>query len=301
MVLDKGQREDWFESRFIVVAAVIAVAGVLGAVLWEWRSKHPLVDLHLLKERNFAIAVMIMFSLGFVLYGSTMLLPLMLQTLMGYTATSAGMVLSPGGMVTMAMMPVIGFLVGRYQARYLVMVGLAAVAGSMFYMAHFSLGIDFKTAMLARMIMGFGLAFMFVPINTAAYFYLPRDKNNNASGLINLSRNLGGSFGIAFATTMLARGEQIHHNMLVGHLSEYNPAYRAMLASARQAVGVHTADPVQATAQAQALLYSMMQKQAAMLSFLDDYRVMGVVFLAMIPLVFMMKRARPKAGGMAVH
>ena len=239
-----------------------------------------------------------MFVLGFVLFGSTMLLPLMLQMLMGYSAMDAGMALSPGGMVTMAMMPIIGILVGKFQPRLMVGFGLLMVSLSMFYLSGFTLDTDFKHAVYSRMIMGFGLAFLFVPINTLAYAFLPRDKNNAASGLINLARNLGGSFGIAITTTMLSRWAQVHQTALVGHLTPYDPAYRTALHGAMRAVSAHTADPVQAMAQAQGLLYGSVQRHANMMAFIDNYRSLGILFLVMIPMVLLMKRGHGHGGAM---
>ena len=156
------------------------------------------MELRLLRDRNFALSTITMFLLGFVLYGSTMLLPLFLQTLLGYTAMRSGMVMSPGGIVVMVLMPIVGVLLARFQARWLVIFGMAVSAAGLFIMAGFNLEMDFRTAMLSRVIQGVGLAFLFVPINTVAFYFVPREKTSNATGLINLARNIGGSCGIAF-------------------------------------------------------------------------------------------------------
>lgn len=302
VVLDKGEREDWLASGFIRWFAVIAAVGIVAAVIWEWRHKDPLVDLHLLKERNFASAAFIMLMVGVVLFGSIVLMPLMLQTLFGYTATDAGMVLSPGGVVTMAMMPVVGFALGRLQPRWLIALGTVAVSISLFMMADFSLDIDFKTAMVARMVQGFGLAFMFVPINTAAYSFIPREKNNAASGLINLARNLGGSIGIALVTTMLARGAQTHHSQLAEHVSEYNPTYRTMVdtASSRISSG-SSSGGAPAPLRAAGMIEGQVSRQATMLAFLDCYRLLAWVFLGMLPVLLLMRKADPTRGGGGGH
>src|SRR6266478_8725908 len=192
IVLDKGQRDDWFESQFIVVLSVISATALIGAVIWEWRHKDPIVELHISKERTFATANFLMFMLGFALLGSTLLLPLFMQTLLGYTAERAGLALMPGGFTIMVAMPIVGFLLSRYSPRYLMMFGLSALSFSLFHMTGFDLGVDFRTVVLARMIQSVGMAFLFVPINTAAYSFLPREKNNAASGLMNLARNIGG-------------------------------------------------------------------------------------------------------------
>ncbi len=229
IMLDKGQRDDWFESNFIVMLFVIMAVCLTASVIWSLRHRNPVVDFAMLRERNFALSNVTMFVLGFVLYGSTMLLPLFLQTLMGYTAMQSGMTMSPGGLVVMLCMPIVGMLLGKFQARWLVIYGLAVSALSLFYMARFNLEIDFWTAMMSRVILGAGLAFLFVPINTAAFYFVPPDKTSNATGLINLSRNIGGSCGIAFATTLLARRMQYHQNVLVEHVTPYSDTYRQMV------------------------------------------------------------------------
>src|SRR6476620_5638271 len=210
IVLDKGQREDWFDSNFILILAIVSAASLLFVIWWEWRHKDPIIDLHLFSERTFAVSNLLMFMLGFALLGSTLLLSLFLQTLMGYTAERAGMGLSPGGFAIMLLMTLVGFLLGKYDARYLLVFGLSMLSFSLFHMTNFDLNIDFKTAVYARVLQAIGLAFLFVPINTSAYAYLPRGKNNAASGLMNLARNIGGSVGISFVTAMLDRRTQKH-------------------------------------------------------------------------------------------
>src|SRR5689334_8114500 len=219
VILDKGQRDDWFESHFILTLSIISAASLLFVIWWEWRQKDPVIDLHLFRERTFAAANFLMFMLGFALLGSTLLLPLLMQTLLGYTAERSGMALSPGGFAIMLLMPLVGFLLSRYDARWLMVFGLSVLSASLFHMTNFNLQIDFATAAWARVFQAVGMAFLFVPINTAAYAYLPREKNNAASGLMNLARNIGGSVGISFVTTMLERRTQFHQNMLSSHLS----------------------------------------------------------------------------------
>jgi DHA2 family multidrug resistance protein len=300
IMLDKGEREDWFASDFIVAAAVVAGVALLAALIWEWRQKDPVVDLHLLKDRNFALSTFTLFMLGFVLYGSTVLLPLFLQTLMGYTAMLAGMALSPGGFVTMLMMPLVGFLLTRYQPRWLIMFGLAMCAASLFYLAGFNLEIDFFHAVFSRIILAFGLAFLFVPINTAAYTFLPRDKVNNGTGLINLARNIGGSMGIASVMTLLSQRAQFHQNMLVGHLTPFDQAYRSFMQGAAAFLTPFGGDPSQVAVRAQGLLYGMVQRQATMLAFLDDFWLLGVACLVIIPLMLLLRSGRLHRKGEAM-
>jgi len=294
MVLDKGQRDDWFESNFIVTMTIISVICLIGVVFWELRQKYPVIDLGLLRDRNFSVAVFMMYALGFVLYGSTVLLPIFLQTLMGYDALTSGMVLSPGGIVTMMTMPLIGFLLIRFQPRLLIIVGLAIGAIGLFEMANFNVNVSFWQAVWARVILSASLGFLFVPINTAAYYFIEKTKTDYASGLINLARNLGGSFGISFVTTMLARRSQFHQNILISHVTETNPNYQRLLDGATAMLSQHSANIGEATLRAKALIYNLVKQQAAMLAFIDNFWVLGVMFAALIPLVFIMKKAVPR-------
>jgi DHA2 family multidrug resistance protein len=300
IVLDKGQRDDWFESNFILILAIVSAASLLFVIWWEWRHKDPIIDLHLFSERTFAVSNLLMFMLGFALLGSTLLLPLFLQTLMGYTAELSGMALSPGGFAIMICMPVVGWLLSRYDARYLLVFGLSMLSFSLFHMTNFDLNIDFKTAVYARVLQAIGLAFLFVPINTSAYAYLPREKNNAASGLMNLARNIGGSVGISFVTTMLDRRTQKHLSDLMGHLSGTNAQFQSTLLGLSQQFIAHGASAPDAQRQAYALVQNTVQRQATMLSYLDNFHILGYAILAMIPMVFLMKRTR-STGGMAVH
>jgi MFS transporter, DHA2 family, multidrug resistance protein len=301
IALDEGQRHDWFASSAIVAATIIAVVALISVVFWELRQKDPVVDFHLLKDRNFAISTLTMFMLGFVLYGSTMALPLFLQTLLGYTAMQSGMALSPGGLAIMVMMPVVGFLMAKIEARWLVIFGLLISAYGLFQMTDFDLNIDFRHAVVARIVQSLGLAFLFVPINTMAFYFIDKTKTSYATGLINLARNMGGSTGIAISTTLVARRQQFHQQRLIEHLSPLNGAYQSTFESAKQMFMSKGADAVHAAAQAQQMIYNMVQRQATLLSFLEDFRVLALTFLAVIPLMFLMKRIRPKKTEMVME
>ena len=292
-VLDKGQREDWFASHLIAVLSATAVIALVSFIVYELRHRDPIVDLHLFKDRNFAVSIVLMFMLGAVLFGSTVLLPFFLQTLMGYPATTSGLVLSPGGLATMACMPVVGMMLGRFQARWLILWGLGVGAFSLGLMSHFNLDISYRVAMLTRVVQASGLAFLFVPINTVAYAFVPKDKNNAASGLINLARNLGGSTGIAVATTLLTRQAQVHQTVLVGHLTPYDPAFRRALAGAVHAVVARGLSPAQARTAAEGLLYGNLLRHSTMLAFLDDFRFLMAVFILTMPLVLLLKSQLP--------
>ncbi len=300
VVLDKGQRDDWFESHFITILTLVAVASLVFVIFWEWKQKDPIIDLHLFRDRNFGISNLLMFMLGFALLGSTLLLPLFMQTMLGYTAQQSGLALMPGGFLIMALLPLVGFLLSRYSPRWLLVFGLVVLSASLFHMTTFNLQIDFRTTVLARMMQAVGMAFLFVPINTAAYAFLPRDKNNAASGLMNLARNMGGSVGISVVTTMLDRRAQIHLTDLSRNLTPSNPSLSAMLHGAAKAMQAHGASPSEAMQQAYALVQNTVLRQATMLSYIDCFWFLGVAILCMIPAVFVMRKSKP-GGGMAVH
>jgi DHA2 family multidrug resistance protein len=300
IVLDKGQRDDWFESHFILILSLIAAVSLIFVIIWEWQHKDPIIDLHLFRDRTFAVSNLLMFMLGFALLGSTLLLPLFMQTLLGYTAEQSGLALMPGGFTIMLLLPLVGFLLSRYSPRWLLFFGLVVLSTSLFHMAGFDLDMDFRTAATARVFQAAGMAFLFVPINTAAYAFLPRDKNNAASGLMNLARNIGGSVGISLVTTMLDRRTQVHLNYLSSHISPANPAFRSALGGATQAMRASGSSTAYATRQAYALIAGTLQRQAAMLAYIDDFRLLGIAILIMVPLVFLMKKAKP-GGGIAVH
>jgi MFS transporter, DHA2 family, multidrug resistance protein len=285
IVLDKGQQEDWFASPFIAVLTIVAVAALLFTVFWELRHPHPIMNLRLLKDRNFGAGMVLMFMLGFVLIGSTVLLPLMTQTLFGYTPTQAGMVISPGGFCIMLMMPIVGLSITRTDPRKLILFGMVIVAASMFHMATLDMNADYRTLMLARIFQTIGLAFLFIPINTVAFMDVPAHESGNASALINLARNIGGSFGISLLATALARGAQAHQVHLVDRFTPLDPAF----AGAQQALTQQLGDPAAATG----VLYGLMQKQAMMLSFVDDFRLLGILIVVVTPLVFLLRRLRP--------
>ena len=295
IMLDDGQRRDWFGSNLIVWATIIAAVCLVAVVFWELRVKDPVVDFRMLKDRNFALATCVMYVIGFVLYGSTMLMPVYLQTLMGYTATLSGLVLSPGGILVAFLMPLVGVLVGRVQPRWLITVGLTICALGLFRMTGFNLEIDYRTALTARVVQMVGVAFLFVPVNTAAFAFIEKNKVNDGTGLINLARNIGGSAGIATATTILARRQQVHQQILVSHVTSLDSPYLALSQGMSQAYVAHGSSAADAAVQSQATVYQMVQQHATMLAFVDDFWVFGVLCLAVIPLALGMKAIHKKS------
>src|SRR5215813_9300662 len=230
VVLDRGERLDWFESNFIVAFFALAIVALVAAVVWELRQQDPVVELKLLRERNFALSNAFYFLFGFVLFGSTVLIPQMLQSLYGYTSTDAGLVLGPGAMVIVVMAPLIVRLVKRIPVSWMIGLGFTVLGCAMWYFASFNLATNYGKEAWARAVQGFGIAFLFVPTSQLAYSYLPKNKNNKASSLTNLFRNQGGSFGIAFVSTMVARRAQYHQSVLVGHVTSSDAGFNSSLA-----------------------------------------------------------------------
>jgi MFS transporter, DHA2 family, multidrug resistance protein len=290
VVLDKGERDDWFGSPFVLWASAVAVSSLVALVIRELMAENPVIDLRLFKDRNFAISTFMMYVLGFVLYSTTVLLPILLQTVMGYTAMRSGWVLLPGGLVLLGILPFVGWLLGRFEPRWIVVTGLCVMAVGLYNLSHFTLNVGEQTAIKDWIISRAGTAFLFVPINVMAFYFVPPGKMNNASGLINLARNVGASTGISFVTTMLARRAQFHQSVLAGNLQGGSPYYHAVLRHLAHALMAHGADPYQASVAAQALVYQQVQRQSTMLSFVDNFWIMSVICVCVIPLMFLMKK-----------
>ncbi len=277
VVLDRGQREDWFESNFIVSFFAIAMIALVAAVIWELRQPDLVVEIRLLRERNFALANSFYFLFGFVLFGSTVLIPQMLQSLYGYTATDAGLVLGPGAFVIVIMAPLVVRLVKRIPVSWMIAFGFSILGCAMWYYASFNLATNYGKEAWARAVQGFGLAFLFVPTSQLAYSYLAKDKNNKASSMTNLFRNQGGSFGIAFVTTVLARRAQFHQSVLVAHITRGNQDLDATLTSITHRFLEHGYSASDASLRAIALVSSVVQQQANSLAFLDCFWLLGAI------------------------
>ncbi len=301
VVLDKGQEDDWFASNFITTLSILSATGLIGALLWEWHHKNPIVNLRLFKHRNFAPAFALMFMLGVVLLGSTVLIPIFLQTLMGYTAKDSGLALTWGALAIMALMPVVGPLTARVQAKWLIGFGLLLGAYGLHRMAGWNLEVDFWTVASDRVIQAAGLAFLFVPINTAAYLGVPPEQNNQLSSLMNVARNIGGSVGISTVTTLTARRAQWHHNVLVGQLTPFDQSYRNALSWLHDMLLPHGSSHVAATGRALGVLHGAVVQQANTLATLDAFRLLSGIFLAALPLLLLLQRYYPGAPDSVAH
>jgi DHA2 family multidrug resistance protein len=301
VVMDEGQKYDWFASNYIVAFMAIMAVSLVGVVFWELRHEHPIIDFRVLKDRNFTLATLSMLVLGFVMYASTALLPMFMQTLLGYTAMLSGMALSPAGIVVIVMLPGVGLLMRWFQARWLVVFGVLVSSLGLLIMARFTLDIDFGTAMWSRIVQSAGMPFLFVPISAVAFAYIPKERTNYATGLFNLARNVGGSLGIATVTTMLARRALFHQQRLVEHLTPYDAGYRDALRGLAQMIHMRGASLPDAGAQAQGMIYGSVLRSSGMLAFADAFAMMAVVFLTVIPLMLLMKKVRPAKGPMVIE
>ncbi len=297
VVLDRGQTEDWFESNFIVLFFSIAVLALIIAVFWEWNHPDPVVEIRLLADRNFAIANAYYFLFGFALFGSTVLIPQMLQSLYGYTATDAGLVLGPGAFVIVALAPVIVRILPRVGIKPLIFTGYVIFAIGMWRYASIDLGTDYKHVALLRALQGLGIAPLFVPVSQLAYSFLPRNKNNKASSLTNLFRNQGGSVGIAFVTTVLARRTQYHQSVLVAHATPLRQRYQETLGALSRYFVTHGFTAPDAALHAKAQLARIIQQQASFLGFLDCFWLLGCACMIGAPLVFFTRKVRSAASG----
>ncbi len=293
VVLDKGERDDWFGSPFIVWFSILAAAGLIGTVIWEYYQEAPIINVRLFRNRTYAFACIMMFVLGIALFGSVVLLPQLLQTLMGYTAQQAGMVLSPGGVTVLLLMPLVGIMVSKLDARYMIAFGFLVSALALFYMTGISLDLSFGFAVRLRIYQSIGLAFLFVPINTMSYVGVDPKKSNDVSGMTNLARNMGGSVGISMVETLLARRSQFHQGVLASHITPYDQAFRNTIGGLSQRMG-----SVQG---AYGRVYGLVQQQAAALAYIDTLKFFGIMCLIMVPLAFFMKKNQPGKGPATAH
>jgi MFS transporter, DHA2 family, multidrug resistance protein len=303
IMLDKGQEEDWFGSHFILTLAIVAGVGLVALVVWEWFQVNPIVDVRLFRNLNFLSANAMMFILGIMLFSSLVMMPQFLQTLMGYTAESAGLVLSGGGLLLLFMMPIVGTLASKVQARHLIAFGWLTLSVGLYYSAqHLDLEISFGTASLMRVVQVFGLGFLFVPINLTSYVGMPAEKSNNVAGLVNFMRNLGSSIGTSMVTTLIARRAQFHQVHLVAHSTSGQPTFTQSANGLAVRLAASGSQMTEATKQAYGLLYRAVIRQATTLAYVDTYWFLAVGAAIMFLLSFALKRNQPGAAGeVAVH
>jgi MFS transporter, DHA2 family, multidrug resistance protein len=302
ILLDKGQEDDWFGSHFIVALVAISSISLVSLVVWELRSKTPVIDVRMFKNFNFAVANLMMFVLGVLLFSSLVMMPQFLQTLMGYTAQSAGLVLSGASLIMLFEMPIVGQLTTKVPAKYIIAFGWLCLAFGMYYSTRdLDLLMSFRAASELRVVQAFGLAFMFVPINLSAYVGVPPEKSNSVAGLVNFMRNIGSSVGTSMVTTILARRAQFHQNMLSYHATNYDPAFRNQLNGLSGQLFHAGASAPDAQAQAYGRIYQSMLVQSQTLAYIDTFMVLAVAAGIMFLVAFIVRKNDPGGGQVVVE
>jgi len=291
-VLDKGESDDWFDSNVIIAFSIVSLLSLTLLVINEYFSDHPIVNLKVFKDRTFTSGATVMFFVFLNLFGSIVLLPIFLQLMMGYTSFYAGLVLGPGGLATLLAMPIVGKFIGKVDPKRFLLVGITVCALSTYMMSNFTLQTDFWTFVWPRVALGFGMGMTFIPLTTLTLSHIPKERMTEATSLYNLLRNLGGSVGIAFTTTMLSRRAQLHQTRLVEHLSPFDPAYQeahARIAASLAAKGLPAAG-------ADGMMYRELIRQSMTMAFTDAFFAICILILCMLPLVMLMRRGTPAPG-----
>jgi len=292
VVLDKGQQEDWFNSSFIIAFSVISVVSLIFFVYAELKHEHPIVNLRLFKDAAFASGNFIMFMVGFCLYGSVVMLPLFLQTMMGYSATLAGLVMAPGGIASVILLPIVGAYIQKRSGRKIILAGLLLGAVSLFFMRGFTLEASFWDFVWPRVMLGASLGMIFPPLTRATLANIPRVEMGNATGMYNLLRNIGGSVGIALSATMLTRLAQFYQANLAGHVNPYNPIVQARLRELTEAAMARGMDAASSRQAALDIVYRIVGREAGLMAYTYIFWVIGLAFLVIIPFLYFLRKPR---------
>ena len=301
IMLDKGQEDDWFGSHFIVILCVLAVVGLGGLIIRELTTKHPVLDLGVFKYRSYAIGTFLMTFIGFVLYGSTVLLPLLMQVILGYTAFHAGVTNLPRGLASFCIMPFVGKLTDKFDHRKLLGIGLVASAYAMWELSRFSLDVASSNFWWPLLVQGAALGFVFVPLTTITNSPIPNERMGNATSIFNLMRNIGASIGIAMVETVQFRTQQTHINVLGRNVTPENMSAQKMFEGLKQYFMSQGSSAAMATQQAYDAVWGMVQRQAAMLAYNDTFLLLAVVFVCMIPFLFLLRKPKPAKGAVMMH
>ncbi len=302
IVLDKGQEEDWFGSHWITALVILALVALAAFVVYElFFTEHPVVDLRVFKVRTYATGVFLMTVLGFVLYGSLVLLPILLQTLLGYPALQAGIAMAPRGLGSFIAMPIVGAIMIRFDPRKLLTLGMGVAAFTLFQLSWLNLYSGYWDVFWPQFIQGLAMALLFVPLTTITMDPIPKENMGNATSIFNLMRNLGGSMGIANVTTIVARHTQMHINDLAANINAYAMGARMMMSGLENSFASRGEDATTAARSAYAATFGMVSRQAAMLSFVDAFWLLGLTFLLIIPLIYLMKKPHGHGEAPAAH
>ncbi|MGH9681158.1 MAG: DHA2 family efflux MFS transporter permease subunit, partial [Candidatus Acidiferrales bacterium] len=301
LVLDKGQEEDWFAAHWITALAIISFVALAVFIIYELWIPHPVLDLRVFRLRTYSTGVFLMAILGVALYGSLVLLPILLQTLLGYPALQAGLALFPRGLGSFLAMPIVGALIARFDPRKVLITGIVACAISLYMLGTLTLQVGYWNVFWPQFLQGVSLACLFVPLTTITMDPIRNEAMGNATSMFNLMRNLGGSVGIAAVTTLVARTEQTHTDALGSHLFSGSPATQHLLQSLSGSFISRGSGPVGATRRSYVVMFGMLERQAAILAFNQTFLVLGVLFILMLPLVFLMKRPSQRGRKIQAH
>ena len=295
IMLDKGQQLDWFSSNFIVVLACITVVMLLTFVVREFFVKNPIVDLRIFRDRSFAAGVVMITAVGFVLYGSMVILPIILQTLFGYPALEAGIVMAPRGVGSLLFTLVVGLLISRVDVRWLSGYGITLCAITMFWFGFLNINLGYWDLFWPQIFQGISFSLLMIPLTTLAMRYISKEEMGNATSIFNLMRNIGGSVGIATATTMMERNRQMYINILGANVTPYDHTSQQTLSGLQSMLTAAGADPVTAGERAHAMLFGVVQRHATMLSFIDLMRLFGILFIILLPLLWLTGSSKPQS------
>ncbi|MBX7170074.1 MAG: DHA2 family efflux MFS transporter permease subunit [Pyrinomonadaceae bacterium] len=297
LVLEEGNKQDWLESNFIVFTIIIAIFSLLLGITWEYYQDKPAVDISMFKNRNFAISCILLFTVRFVMFGSTFLVPYFAQILLGYNATNAGLLLLPGAVTLVIMMPIVGFLTDKFDARKIIFFGLIIFAFSLWNLTSMNLEIGFNDLAKFRMLQIFGLSFLSATMMAVGFYYVPPEKNDSASSMITLCSNLGASLGVAISTMLITRYTQFYINNLGYHTTQYNQNYTETVKNLSQALQHQGFTATQALSKAKNIVWETLVQQASMLAILDVFKIFILAIILIIPVVFFLKPKRKNNQG----
>jgi len=301
IVLDKGQQEDWFESRWIVGLLIVSIVTLVVFLFRELTIKYPVLDLHAFKDRTFSTGTFLMTVVGFVLYGSLVLLPIWLQTLLGYSSLDSGIAMAPRGIGAFCGMPLVGLFLAKYDPRKFLASGLLIAAVTLWSFPSLDLNAGYWNFFWPQFIQGISMALLFVPLTTISMSNIPKEQMGNATSIFNLLRNIGGSIGIACVATMTERFQQVHVNNLISHITPYGAQSRQMMEGMKQMMQSHGSPASTAARQSYIAMFGMVERQAGILAYTNTFRILAVIFLALIPLILIMKKPGKPAGPIVAH
>ena len=301
VVLDKGQEKDWFATMWITVVAVAAVVALVAFMFRELMIDHPVVQLRVFKDRTYSTGVFLMSMLGVGLYGTTVLIPLILQTLLGYPALRAGIAMAPRGLGSFIAMPIVGLIMSKFDPRKMLALGLFVCALTLFQFSGLDRSAGYWDFFWPQLEMGLSLGLVFVPLTTITMSGIAKEKMGNATSLFNLVRNLGGSIGISAVQTMEVRLQQTNTNVLGAHVNPFSTAARNMMNMMEGMMVSRGGDAVAAAQQARAMIFGLVQREAAMISYNTIFKSLGILFIALLPFILIMRRPSQKAPAVAAH